>query len=232
MKFLSSRYSVKRAWILAILYVAMLIGLSFITGVPQKLVENKQIIREFTQKGFEYWITLLISLAISSYAYGIYWCKHTLRFGRRLYPFWQSLFGATWGLATGLWMLGIVNIAGLISNSQPIILYFVSFIAISLWQALAQSHFWGVYISPEHDTEYSNRQKVWRAHVPHLACSLVLPVFFNAQLSFIGLQVLALVLTSIGLRMPVWWDKEKQVPPTLKKGLWGLPRTSGVKISN
>ena len=56
LKFLSPRYSVKRAWVFAILYFALLIGLSFITGVPQKLVENKQIIREFTQKGFEYWI--------------------------------------------------------------------------------------------------------------------------------------------------------------------------------
>ena len=116
-----------------------------------------------------------------------------------------------------------------ISNGGAIRTYFLSFFAISLWQALAQSHFWGVYIAPEHDTVLTNKQKVWRAHVPHLCTSLLFLIIFNSKIMFIALQMFALILTSIGLRMPVWWDTTAQQPPSTRKGLFGLPRTAGAR---
>jgi hypothetical protein len=43
----------------------------------------------------------------------------------------------------------------------------------------------------------------------------------------VGLQVLCLVITSLAMRMPPWWDRTPQRPVTTRPGLLGLPRTQG-----
>ena len=223
------QYTPQRAWGLAFLYLSLLVFFSSIARVPQQILFQAQQENLLIDNNLSYWLFFIICVCVTAYVYGIYWCHNTLIFGRRLHLFWQTVFGATWGIATGLWMITLTNIASNITNGDAIRTYLLAFFAISLWQALAQSHFWGVYIAPEHDTVLTNKQKVWRAHVPHLCTSLLFLILFNSEIMFIALQMLALILTSIGLRMPVWWDTTAQQPPSTRKGLFGLPRTAGAR---
>lgn len=222
-------YRSLRAWRLAGLYLLFLAIVSTLAGTLQGLI--RQPLATAAQLADpRWWVLLLACVLLTLEVYGHYWPRHTLRFGRSLRPLAQAGFGLAWGLALGLWMLTLVGWArhwlpGEGAAGLPALL--LAFTLISLWQALAQSYFWGVYVTPEHDTPASNRNKVWRCHVPFLASGLLFLGVYGNGVLFVGLQVLCLVITSLAMRMPPWWDRTPQRPVTTRAGLLGLPRTHG-----
>ncbi len=224
-------YHPLRAWRLAAVYLGLLTALSALAGTPQWLI--RQPVATMAQLADpRWWALLLACLLLTLEAYGVYWRRHTLLFDRPLLPLSQAGFGLAWGLALGLWMLTLVRWArqwlpgeGAAAGAALLL----AFALISLWQVLAQSYFWGVHVTPEHDTPTSNRNKVWRCHLPFLASALLfLGIYGNAAL-FVGLQMLCLVITSLSMRMPAWWDPSPQQPVTTRAGLLGLPRTHGAQ---
>lgn len=218
-----------RAWCLAGGYLLLLTLISALAGTPQGLI-SQPVVTQAQLRDPCWWGMLLASLLITLEAYGLYWSRHTLRFERPLRPLAQLVFGLASGLALGLWMLTLVSWARLClpgdgADGAPALL--LAFGLISLWQALAQAYFWGVHVMPEHDTPASNRSKVWRCHVPFMVAGLLfLGVQGNGAL-FVGLQILALVITSFAMRMPAWWDLSAQMAATTRPGWFGLPRTHG-----
>lgn len=224
-------YHPLQAWRLAAVYLGLLTALSTLAGTPQWLI--RQPLATAAQLADpRWWALLLACLLLTLEVYGVYWRRHTLLFDRPLRPLPQAGFGLTWGLALGLWMLTLVRwtrqlLPGEGAAAGAALL--LAFALISLWQVLAQLYFWGVHVTPEHDTPTSNRTKVWRCHVPFLASTLLfLGVYGNAAL-FVGLQMLCLVITSLSMRMPTWWDRTPQQPVTTRAGLLGLPRTHGAE---
>lgn len=222
-------YHPLRAWLLASVYLGLLTTLSSVAGTPQWLI-RQPLATSAQLADPRWWGLLLACLFLVVQTYGFYWRRHTLLFGRVLRPLPQAAFGLAWGLALGLWMLTLVGWArhwlpGEGAAGLPALL--LAFSLISLWQALAQSYFWGVYVTPEHDTPASNRSKVWRCHVPFLASGLLFLGLYGNGALFVGLQVLCLVITSLAMRMPPWWDRTPQQAVTTRPGLLGLPRTHG-----
>jgi hypothetical protein len=226
----SKVYSPKKAWAFALAYFSLLLLLSCLAGTPQRLFA--QPIVTFEQLAdLRWWLTLVLSLSVTTIVYGGYWSFHTLRFGRKMRFGWQLMFGSAWGLFIGLWMLSLVSFGRSLVSNVPLA-FLLSFGLIAIWQALVQSYFWSVYVAPEHDTPSSNRVKVPRCHVPHLAISLMFYFLFGNGVIFIFLQVLALSITSVAMRMPVWWELSAQLPATTRPGLFGLPRTHGWEEKN
>lgn len=218
-------YSPKRAWGVALTYLGLLLVLSMLSGTPQRLLLQPFITLN-QLLDWRWWFAFVGSLAVTIYVYGIYWSSHTLLFGRRIRAFWQVLFGSMWGLAIGLWMLSLYSFSNAWVSNAPL-RALLAFALISVWQAFAQSYFWGVYVTPEHDTPRSNRTKVARCHIPHLVFSLLFFALFGNGLLFVLMQMLALSITSVAMRMPVWWERSPQLTATTKPGLIGLPRTHG-----
>jgi len=222
-------YRPAKAWRLAGLYWLLLLGLSALAGTPQR-IWNQPLATNQQLHSPTWWLWLLASAGVTIWVYAGYWRRHTLRFGRRIHPLTQSAFGVCWGVSIGLWMLTLIHWAsGWLSGQGGArgIAFLASFSLISIWQALSQGYFWGVYVAPEHDTPASNRSKVWRCHIPHLLASLLF--FFlqgNAGL-FIALQITALALMSIAAAMPPWWDRTSQRAASVRPGLFGLLRTHG-----
>lgn len=222
-------YSPAKAWRFAAVYWVLLLGMSALAGTPQRLL-SQPLATGQQLHSLSWWGSLLAATAVTLWVYAGDWRRHTLRFGRRIRPLIQSAFGLCWGVSLGLWMLTLIHWASgwpSEQNGGKEIAFLTSFTLISIWQALIQGYFWGVYVAPEHDTPASNRSKVWRCHIPHLLASLLF--FFlqgNAAL-FIALQITSLVLMSIASAMPPWWDRTPQRAATVRPGLFGLLRTHG-----
>jgi hypothetical protein len=220
-------YSPRRAWALAGVYLLLLLVLSGLAGTPARLLAQPLLTAAQLRDPF-WWLLLLASVAVTSEVYGRYWRRHTLRFGRRLRPLPQAAFGLAWGFSLGLWMVSLLQLSqAWLPPLPPLPAALLGFSLISVWQAFSQSYFWGVYVTPEHDTPRSNRTKVGRCHVPHLAISVLFLTYGGNGALFIALQMLALTITSVAMRMPVWWEPTPQQPPTCRPGLLGLARTHG-----
>jgi hypothetical protein len=135
-------YRSLRAWRLAGIYLLFLVAVSTLAGTPQELI--RQPLATAAQLADSRWWALLVACVLLTLeAYGHYWPRHTLRFGRPLRPLAQAGFGLAWGLALGLWMLTLVGWArhwlpGEGAAGLPALL--LAFTLISLWQALAQSY--------------------------------------------------------------------------------------------
>lgn len=218
-------YRPRRAWCLAAGYFTLLLLVSLAAGTPQALAAEP-LARAAQLRDPVWWLLLLASTALTIAVYGGYWAAHTLRFGRRLRPVPQAGFGMAWGLVLGLWMVTLLRWSQAWLGSGPLAAL-LAFWLISFWQILAQSYFWGVYVTPEHDTPRSNRTKVWRCHVPHLLASFLFLVITGNAALFVGLQMLGLAITSVAMRMPVWWERLPQPAATTRPGWFGLPRTHG-----
>lgn len=221
-------YRPRRAWGVAALYLALLLLLSLLGGTPQALATQPSVAAAQLRDPL-WWLLLLASAGLTIHVYGGYWAAHTLRFGRRLRPVPQAGFGMAWGLALGLWMLTLLRWSHALLGPGPLAVL-LGFCLISCWQVLAQSYVWGVYVTPEHDTPLSNRCKVVRCHVPHLLMSCLFLGVTGSGALFVGLQMLALGITSVAMRMPVWWERLPQQPPTSRPGWFGLPRTHGFEV--
>jgi hypothetical protein len=222
-------YIPAKAWRLAGVYWLLLLGMSARAGTPQRIL-NQPLATDQQLHSLSWWGWLLASAGVTLWVYGVAWPRHTLRFGRQIRPITQSAFGLCWGVPLGLWMLTLTHWASTWqsgpSGSRPIA-FLISFALISIWQAFAQSYFWGVYVAPEHDTPASNRSKVWRCHIPHLLASLLFFFLQGNAVLFIILQITSLALMSVAAAMPPWWDKTPQRAATVRPGLLGMLRTHG-----
>jgi hypothetical protein len=98
---------------------------------------------------------------------------------------------------------------------------------ISLWQALWMDMYWDVWVSPEHDSPESIRKKVPRTHIPNMTLCLTYFAVYQNYWIFIGLQTLALMAASYGMRMPAPWCRETTPAARQVPGLLGLPRAGG-----
>lgn len=218
-------YRPRRAWQLAATYVGLLLLFSLLAGTPQALLRQPPVAAG--QLGdLRWWLLLLASTGLTITVYGGYWASHTLCFGRRLRPLPQAAFGMAWGLGLGLWMLTLLRWSQAWFGSGPLAAL-LAFALISCWMVVAQSYFWGVHVTPEHDTPRSNRSKVGRCHVPHLLASFLFLVITGNGALFVGLQMLALSITSLAMRMPVWWEAAPQRAASCRPGWFGLLRTHG-----
>ena len=175
-----------------------------------------------------WWISTLLVFAFILVAYWGYWYRNTLRFNRRLDVLPQLLFGLGWGICTGLLFLSWWHLAKWLGSDWPLwAVWLLAYVLISVWQALWMDMYWDVYISPEHDTPESIRQKVPRTHIPNMTlCLTWFAVYQNYQL-FIVLQTLALLAASFGMRMPAPWNREPTPPARRVPGLFGFPRAGG-----
>lgn len=77
-----------------------------------------------------------------------------------------------------------------------------SFASIATFSSLWHSQFWDRYVAPEHNDPAWNLRKF--AHVPSLAATLCLLTLNGNALIFVLLQILALSVSSLVLRMPGW----------------------------
>ena len=161
-------------------------------------------------------------------AYWGYWYRNTLRFGRALVFLPQLVFGLAWGFTSGLLFLSFWHLALALGSGWPVwITWLLAYTMISVWQALWMDMYWDVYVSPEHDTPESIRAKVPRTHIPNMTLCLTWFAVYQNYWIFIGLQTVALLAASFGMRMPPPWSRESTPPARRLRGLFGLPRAGG-----
>ena len=161
-------------------------------------------------------------------AYWGYWYRNTLRFGRALVFLPQLVFGLAWGFTSGLLFLSFWHLALALGSGWPVwITWLLAYTMISVWQALWMDMYWDVYVSPEHDTPESIRAKVPRTHIPNMTLCLTWFAVYQNYWIFIGLQTVALLAASFGMRMPPPWSRESTPPARRLTGLLGLPRAGG-----
>ena len=87
--------------------------------------------------------------------------------------------------------------------------------------------FWDVWVSPEHDTPESIKEKVPRTHIPNMTLCLTHFAFFGNYWIFIAWQTIALLSASYGMRMPPPWSRLSTPAARQEKGLFGLSRAGG-----
>jgi hypothetical protein len=180
-----------------------------------------------------WWISTLVVLIFIIAAYWGYWYHSTLRFGRKLDILPQGLFGLCWGITTGLYFLSFWHLALAIGGDWPLWgVWILAYMMISLWQALWMDMYWDVWVSPEHDSPESIRKKVPRTHIPNMTLCLTYFAIYQNYWIFIGLQTIALLAASYGMRMPAPWSREATPPARRVPGLLGLPRAGGYVAEN
>lgn len=194
-----ARYDVARAWGLAGCYFSVCFAISGALGVLPALFTSSSTWAQLVDA--RWWLGLSAVLAIVIIAYGFVWPAGTQTHGRRRDLPAALCFGTLWGLSEGqlflcLWVaLQLLLPAGWL---VPV----ASFVLIATFSALWHSKFWDILVTPEHNDPAWNLRKVLFAHVPSLATTLCfLALTGNAGL-FVLFQTLALVLSSVAMRMP------------------------------
>ncbi len=130
--------------------------------------------------------------------------------------------------ALGLYFLSFWHFALSVGAGWPLwAVWLLAYCLISLWQALWMDMYWDVYVSPEHDSPESIRKKVPRTHIPNMTLCLTYFAFYENYWIFIGLQTVALLAASYGMRMPAPWSRASTPPARRVAGLLGLPRAGG-----
>ena len=175
-----------------------------------------------------WWLSTLALLIFIIVAYWGYWYHNTLRFGRPLELVPQLVFGLAWGFCTGLLFLSWWHLALWLGSEWPLwAVWLLAYVLISVWQALWMDMYWDVYVSPEHDTPESIRKKVPRTHIPNMTLCLTWFAVYQNYWLFIGLQTIALLAASFGMRMPGPFSRQQTPPARRVAGLFGLPRAGG-----
>jgi hypothetical protein len=175
-----------------------------------------------------WWLSTVIVIVFIVAAYWGYWYHNTLRFGRPLEVPAQLVFGLSWGFTTGLLFLSFWHVVLAVGENWPTwLVWLVSYCLISVWQALWMDMYWDVYVSPEHDTPESIRRKVPRTHIPNMTLCLTYFAVYQNYWIFIGLQTVALLAASFGMRMPGPFSQLQTPPARRVSGLFGLPRAGG-----
>lgn len=220
-------WSAPAAWARWGLYCIACIGVAHVTGALSATFANPIVTPEQLQDPF-WWISTLFLLVFIVGAYWGYWYRNTLRFNRQLDVLPQLCFGLGWGFCTGLLFLSWWHIALWLGPDWPRWgTWLLAYGLISVFQALWMDMYWDVYVSPEHDTPESIRQKVPRTHIPNMTLCLTWFAVYENYWLFIGLQTIALLAASFGMRMPAPWSKDSTPPARRVPGLMGLPRAGG-----
>ena len=222
-----AHWSPPAAWLRAGIYFCFCILVAMFTGAWEATLASPLVYPGQLEDPRWLFSTAAVVVFIFA-AYWGYWYRNTLRFGRELYFLPQGLFGLCWGFTTGLYFLSFWHIALAIGGSWPTwVVWLVAYILISGWQVLWMDLYWDVYVSPEHDSPESIAKKVPRTHIPNMTLCLTYFAFFDNYWIFIGLQTVALLAASYGMRMPPPWSKLETPPARREPGLLGLPRAGG-----
>lgn len=199
-------YSPKRAWIIALVYFAVCISISAHVGELQALMSTP--LASESQVTDSYWCTatLLVS-AYAIFAYGYFWPKGTLTYGRPLHIGWALLFGVLWGACEGQLVLvayRVVESAGLPSRWTVSLM----FVGYSFMTSIWHQRFWDIHVAPRHNIFEWNIRKVAIAHAPFLLLILVHLATYNNALLFVSWQIIALTLSTLYMRFPAPGDPE------------------------
>ncbi len=82
-------------------------------------------------------------------------------------------------------------------------------------------------MAPEHDTPASIKLKVPTTHIPNILVTLTFLVAYDNVAIFAILQGSALLIASVAMRMPAWWETRPVLAANTEPGLFGLPRCKG-----
>jgi hypothetical protein len=225
-------WSPPAAWLRAGIYFCFCLIVADLTGALAAAVASPLIYPGQLQD--PWWLlSPAVVLIFIIVAYWGYWYRNTLRFGRQLDVLPQLVFGLCWGLTTGLYFLSFWHLALMLGQGWPLwLVWLLAYTMISVWQALWMDMYWDVYVSPEHDSPESIRRKVPRTHIPNMTLCLTYFAVYQNYWIFIGLQTIALLAASFGMRMPAPWSRQLTPPARRVPGLLGLPRAGGYVEEN
>ncbi len=218
------------AWLRACTYFCFCLIVAWQSGALLAALKQPWVTPE--QLGDPMWyLWTSVTVIFIFWAYCIYWAGHTIRFDRKLDLLPQSLFGLIWGITSGLYFLALwhvsLGVADYFGGWPTWAVWLLAYTLISLWQMLWMDMYWDVWVSPEHDSPESIRKKVPRTHIPNMTLCLSYFALYENYLIFIGLQTIALLAASIGIRMPAPWSSHSTPPARQVPGLFGLPRAGG-----
>lgn len=199
-------YSPPLAWLRALLYFAVVLVLSWATGVLRVLVHVACV-----PEGYRHdpvWLGLTgLWLAITAWAYVYWWPRGTRTHGRRLYLLPTLLFGLAWGLTSGqltlvLWAL--VEDFGLARFVTALLV----FVLLAGYGPVYQSGWWDIHVSPPHNIRATNARKVLFAHLPFIAVALGHFTLYGNARVFVGFHAVALACSAVAMRFPPFWAKD------------------------
>ncbi len=218
-------YKPKAAWTHALIYFAFCNVVSAITGTLETLLNQPIITNE--QLTNPMWVSFcLFCFIYIFFVYWILWARLTLTFDRKYYLGAEIVFGLLWGISTGQILLSFYHLWVMTSLPEWIIVI-CTFVCMGIWQYVIQDYFWDVRVSPEHDTPRSIMIKTILCHFPNIIICLLFLSIYNNYLIFVTTQTFALLASTIFQKFPAPWAKEKFHAPTIKPGLFGLPRGAG-----
>ncbi|MBN8279471.1 MAG: hypothetical protein J0M16_02565 [Gammaproteobacteria bacterium] len=197
------------AWLRALLYFAVILVISWATGVLGVLVHGPCVLPG--QASDPLWLGLtLLWAAVTVWGYVYWWPRGTLTHGRKLYPVTQGLFGLAWGFTSAqltlvLWAL--VEDFGFARWVTALLVFFL----LSGYGQVYQSGWWDIHVSPPHNIRSTNAKKVLFAHMPFLLVGLTHFVLFGNALVFAGFHGLALACSAVAMRFPPFWAPDGPV---------------------
>jgi hypothetical protein len=217
----------KAAWLRAGIYFCFCYLAAVVTGVFEALFSSPVVTDEqLSDTAWWLWVGGLILLVTA--AYWVIWARYTIRFERRLDVLPQVLFGLLWGVASGMLFLSFYRVAETIGDTWATWqVWLLAYGLIAVWQWLWQDYGWDVYVSPEHDSPWSIRLKVFATHIPNITACLIFFALYESYAIFVALQTWALLGASLAMRMPAPWSLEDTPAATRSPGFFGLPRASG-----
>jgi hypothetical protein len=220
-------WSAPAAWLRAAIYFCYCLVVASVTGTLDAVLSSPLVYPGQWQDP-AWWLSTVTVTVFILVAYWGYWYRNTLRFGRKLDLIPQGIFGLCWGLTSGLYFLSFWQLVLAIGGNWPLwAVWLLSYALISAWQALWMDMYWDVYVSPEHDSPESIRKKVPRTHIPNMTICLTYFAVYQNYWIFIGLQSIALLAASYGMRFPAPWSRRETPPARRVPGLFGLPRAGG-----
>jgi hypothetical protein len=219
------RYSPRGAWIRATIYSAACWAVATLTGTTQR-VFGETIATQDQLSNWRWWLFLAAAVATILVAYIGVWANNTLIFDRPRRWGAQIGFGLLWGSGSGMWLATLYVLADRTDWPRWGV-WLLAFGLISVWQAFWQDLYWDVYVAPEHDTPASIKLKVPTTHIPNILVTLTFLVAYDNVAIFAILQGSALLIASIAMRMPAWWETRPVLAANTEPGLFGLPRCKG-----
>jgi hypothetical protein len=222
------RYDTKAAWLRAFAYFAGCWSLAFAAGTIPTILSNPLVLPGQTDDWL-WWALAAASLLVVLIGYGVIWPRGTLPHGRRIVVPDTVLFGVAWGVSEGLlfgsvWLLakrGFDSLIGPGTVSDFLILG-TTIVVLSAFLGLWHALYWDIHVSPEHNIAEWNIRKVLFAHTPNLVVSGIWVTGYENLALFVGLQALALVMSSIAMPFPTFRRPHPPDPlaPRLGPPIW------------
>ena len=219
------QYSPRAAWIRAALYSVACWAAAIATGTAKR-VFDEPLAEAGQLDNRRWWLFLSVAVATILVAYVVVWANNTLIFDRPRRWGAQIGFGLMWGSGSGMWLATLYVLADRTDWPRWGV-WILAFVLISVWQAFWQDLYWDVYVAPEHDTPASIKLKVPTTHIPNILVTLTFLVAFDNVAIFAILQGSALLIASVAMRMPAWWETRPVLAANTEPGLFGLPRCKG-----